>query len=526
METDVLTFWILVLTSITGLLATIRFGRSGLGWLIVYGIVLVAAVLGKVSGKSELIYAAAAGWALLVLVPSVLSRIYYRNFLQQRYKTARRLARIISWLHPVDGWRQQPQIVGALEMAQAGDLARAGQALGRFQHNVSVIGLTAVANLYRITNQWEELMSWAVRNQAELKSHPQLLPVLLRAHGEVGDLAGMIQLYERNKSMIAHLIPHASRDLCRLVLFAFCGRHEPARRLLSGTLALLPEATKRFWRATADMAAGEIDSATKQFHELLPAADAALRSAIDRRLLRPLLPAQTLGEPEARVIEQTILEQKHDEAFGTTRSIFSLRARGTQVLIALNFAMFVAEIIAGGSTNLQTLYRLGAVFPPAIRAGGWWRLVAALFLHAGPAHLAMNMLALGVLGPFVEFALGLKRYLILYLVAGVGSMSIVMLAASGPDGQQMTVGASGCIMGLVGATGALMLRGWLRERALSARRRLMATLVIILMQTAFDFVIPQVSMTAHLSGALLGFTITLLLRDRPKATNLPATGGS
>jgi rhomboid protease GluP len=136
------------------------------------------------------------------------------------------------------------------------------------------------------------------------------------------------------------------------------------------------------------------------------------------------------------------------------------------------------------------------------------------------------MLALGVLGPFVEFALGLKRYLILYLVAGVGSMSIVMLAASGPDGQQMTVGASGCIMGLVGATGALMLRGWLRERALSARRRLMATLVIILMQTAFDFVIPQVSMTAHLSGALLGFTITLLLRDRPKATNLPATGGS
>ena len=75
-----------------------------------------------------------------------------------------------------------------------------------------------------------------------------------------------------------------------------------------------------------------------------------------------------------------------------------------------------------------------------------------------------------------------------------------MLFGSGPDGMQLTVGASGCIMGLVGATGALMLRGWLREKGLAAKRRLIAMLVIVAMQSLFDSVVPHVSMTAHLSA--------------------------
>jgi rhomboid protease GluP len=141
-------------------------------------------------------------------------------------------------------------------------------------------------------------------------------------------------------------------------------------------------------------------------------------------------------------------------------------------------------------------------------------LVVSLFLHFGPAHLAMNMLALWVLGPFVEFALGARRFLLVYMVAGLGSMGVVMAFASGPNGEQLTAGASGCIMGLVGATAALMLRGWRREKAVSARRRLAAMLLIVGVQIIFDSVVPNVSMTAHLSGALIGFIATMILRDR------------
>ena len=71
-------------------------------------------------------------------------------------------------------------------------------------------------------------------------------------------------------------------------------------------------------------------------------------------------------------------------------------------------------------------------------------------------------------------------------------------------------------MGLVGATGAVMLRGWLREKALSAKRRLIAVLLIVMMQSV-DSVVPQVSMATHLSGVVIGFLLTMFLQDRLSA---------
>src|SRR5262249_55942776 len=159
----------------------------------------------------------------------------------------------------------------------------------------------------------------------------------------------------------------------------------------------------------------------------------------------------------------------------------------------------------------NALFRLGALFPPAVRAGDWWRLFAALFLHYGTLHLSMNMFALWVLGPFTEFALGLRKFLLVYLLAGIGSMAVVLELWSGPEGRQMTVGASGCVMGLIGATAALMLRGWLRENARLAKRRLIVMVFIVATQTLFDAMVPQVSMAAHLSGAFIGFIGTIFL---------------
>jgi len=78
-------------------------------------------------------------------------------------------------------------------------------------------------------------------------------------------------------------------------------------------------------------------------------------------------------------------------------------------------------------------------------------------------------------------------------------------------------------MGLVGATGALMLRGWLREKALAARKRLMVVLLIVAMQIVFDSFVPQASMTAHLSGAFIGFAATMILRDRLRISGVESS---
>ncbi len=491
------------------------------GWMVLYLTIFLLSITGGLREQPAIINAAVAMWFILILLPGFIARLCYRRFMQQKYPEARRLAQILSWLHPADGYREQPEIIRAIALSQRGEITAALDALKRFQNVKSVIGLTAIANLYRITNQWEEFLVWQSQHSQELAKNPQFLHALLRTRGELGDVRGMVELFSQSREQIRKLFPAAQRDLCRLILFAFCGKRQAAEILCDGSLAVLPHSTRVFWLATADLNAGETESAKRQFEELLPAADPLLRTAIERRLSQITICLEPLDATAERVVEEATTEHAHEEKFGARRPLFSNRAKATQILIVLNVFMFGAECYLGGGENIFVLYRLGALFPPAVLAGQWWRLIMAMFLHCGALHLTMNMLGLWFLGPCVEFAIGFRRFLLVYLLTGIGSMATVLAFSFGDNAEALTVGASGCVMGLVGATGSLMLRGWLRENAIAAKRRLGLALFIVLMEVLVDFMIPQVSMIAHLSGACIGFAITMVLRDRLTLTPQP-----
>jgi rhomboid protease GluP len=138
-----------------------------------------------------------------------------------------------------------------------------------------------------------------------------------------------------------------------------------------------------------------------------------------------------------------------------------------------------------------------------------------LFLHFGPVHLAMNMIGLLAIGPFVERALGRWRYSVCYLGAGIFSNALVVaLALSERLRYELLVGASGSVMGLVGATAAICWQDWRRLKTQTARRRLRWAALVVVLQTVFDLATPQVSFSAHLSGAIAGFLIAALLHRR------------
>ena len=108
----------------------------------------------------------------------------------------------------------------------------------------------------------------------------------------------------------------------------------------------------------------------------------------------------------------------------------------------------------------------------------------------------------------MEFALGRVRYVIVYVVAGVGMMSIVVLLCwAGWMEDNPLVGASGAIMGMVGATGAVALRGFRVARSRVALRRLRSMALIVAWQAGFDYLTPQVSSVSHVGGAVLGFVV-------------------
>ena len=514
MDFDTILFWFVCVSCVCALLRALTHLRAlGGGWIVVYLLILAVMGAGERWNFKRATYAGGILWTVLVLVPALLARLYIRCFLQQRYHAARKLAQIVSWLHPAGGWRQQPEILRALELAQAGDIATAVEILRRYQNAQGLKAAAAIANLYRLTNQWEELIAWQEKHAPELRRNPQFIPMSLRACGEVGDLPGLVSLFDRHEREIARLEPAVQRHLCRLILFAFCGRREPVERAFAGPLAVMPSSARALWFATADFAAGRDQDARSKLSGLLPEADPVTRRAIERRLSHPLAVAEQVLSPESKqIIARCEREQWHEERFATRPSLFSTLARACQIFIALNILAFLMEVNLGGSRNLAVLFWLGALVPQAVSQGEWWRLVAANFLHYGPLHLTMNMLGLWMLGPFVEFSLGFRRFLLVYLLSGIGAMGVALAFMNTTRNGELLVGASACVMGLVGSTGAILLRGWQRYKARIASRRLVSILFIVALQTLFDWLVPQVSMTAHLSGVVIGFLTTLLLK--------------
>ncbi|MBZ5515020.1 MAG: rhomboid family intramembrane serine protease [Acidobacteriia bacterium] len=100
-----------------------------------------------------------------------------------------------------------------------------------------------------------------------------------------------------------------------------------------------------------------------------------------------------------------------------------------------------------GGIDGRVLIRLGAKFGPLMFAGEWWRLVTAIFLHAGLLHIGMNLWCLFDLGPTVESLFSTTKFIVIYLVTGI--LGFVLSLFWSPFG--ISIGASGAILGLIGA---------------------------------------------------------------------------
>ena len=254
MDQSIVTFWLIVSMCLAGMAVTWTRARfAWRGWLVVYLAILLVAVAGRLLEQTATIYIAAGQWFLLVLIPGLIGKLYNQRFMQQDYAGARRLANIIRWLHPADGWIQMPKIIHALELAQNGELTAASETLDRFQEVKSMIGLTAMMYLYRITNRWDELLAWQSRHREEIERNPSLIQMVLRALGETGDVCGLVSFYDEHRQEIGKLVPSEDRDVCRLMLFAFCGKRQAVERLFQGSLAALSAPIRAFWLATADL---------------------------------------------------------------------------------------------------------------------------------------------------------------------------------------------------------------------------------------------------------------------------------
>jgi membrane associated rhomboid family serine protease len=112
----------------------------------------------------------------------------------------------------------------------------------------------------------------------------------------------------------------------------------------------------------------------------------------------------------------------------------------------------------------------------------------------------------------VEFYLGWIRYLIVYFISGLGAISLfAVFAMFLGEGDELLVGASAAIMGLMGATFMILWRGWRQEQSTIAQERLRLVILIISLQIMFDVSLAKVSFIGHFCGLIFGIFSTFII---------------
>ncbi|KAL5567822.1 hypothetical protein UlMin_024397 [Ulmus minor] len=158
----------------------------------------------------------------------------------------------------------------------------------------------------------------------------------------------------------------------------------------------------------------------------------------------------------------------------------------------------------------STLQKLGALkWNKVVHKHPGWRLVTCIWLHAGIIHLLVNMISLVFIGIRLEQQFGFVRIGIIYLVSGFGGSVLSSLFIQ----NNISVGASGALFGLLGAMLSELLTNW---TIYSNKAAALGTLLVIIIVNLGIGILPHVDNFAHIGGFLTGFLLGFVLLPRPQ----------
>ena len=130
------------------------------------------------------------------------------------------------------------------------------------------------------------------------------------------------------------------------------------------------------------------------------------------------------------------------------------------------------------------------------------RLFTSMFIHANIAHIAFNLFALVYLGGYAERAIGVPRYVLVYLISGIVAALFHGIVASYilHNGYVVLIGASGAISGILGVAAA----------AGNSRAYYWLVIQIVFAVIGSVSALP-IAFTAHVGGFIAGVLMTKVL---------------
>ena len=173
------------------------------------------------------------------------------------------------------------------------------------------------------------------------------------------------------------------------------------------------------------------------------------------------------------------------------------------VLVAINVIVFLICTFTGNM--LYNMGRLDAVDVLVKRE--YARVIWYMFLHSNITHIFNNMVILFFLGAMIEKEIGHVRYLILYMLSGIGGGILSLIYKTLTFDFSGTIGASGAVFGLDGALLALIL--------FSGKRMANVTPTRVILMIAYSlysgFTGGNVDNAAHIGGLVTGFLIGIVI---------------
>ncbi len=228
-------------------------------------------------------------------------------------------------------------------------------------------------------------------------------------------------------------------------------------------------------------------------------------------------------------VQSVVAEERERAVRRYARALFSRATPAVYAILVANaFVFALMEIVSGGSEDPATLIAFGAKTNEQLRSGEWFRLVTPIFIHAGLPHLLLNSYALWAVGTQVEKLYGSARFLLIYLLSGVGGVAGSYLGQMflREPSNIPSVGASGAIFGLFGVLAVFGFK--YRSETPPAIRRAMTAgvLPVIVINLFIGASVPFIDNSAHVGGLLAGATLALIVpyvapgRERISKTGL------
>ncbi len=175
----------------------------------------------------------------------------------------------------------------------------------------------------------------------------------------------------------------------------------------------------------------------------------------------------------------------------------------TIIILVLNIVVYLAYTFIG-----ESVYNIGCLDASlVIRQKEYYRILSCTFLHIDIEHIVGNMIFLVALGQMLETSIGHIRFIIVYLLSGIGGSILSLIYIVLTAQHYTSIGASGAVFGLIGALLFLVVINNGRFGDISLPRILFA--IFYMIYSGYNSL--QTDNSAHIGGLICGLLSMMVL---------------